>query len=83
MVTAVDASESAGAGPGKCGRPWLAERVKFLSSDWFSALPAGGLFELIVANPPYLSAEETAQAAPEVRGFEPVRVDRGRQGSTN
>jgi release factor glutamine methyltransferase len=73
MVTAVDSSESALAlARENAAALGLAERVKFLSSDWFSTLPAGGLFELIVANPPYLSAEETAQAAPEVRDFEPV-----------
>jgi release factor glutamine methyltransferase len=73
VVTAVDTSESALALARENGATLsLAERVKFLSSNWFSALPAGGLFELIVANPPYLSAEETAQAAPEVREFEPV-----------
>jgi release factor glutamine methyltransferase len=48
----------------------LAGRITFLQSDWFSTVPAGK-FELIVANPPYLSAEETAQAPLEVRGFEP------------
>ena len=50
----------------------LAERVSFLKSDWFEALPAGASFDLIVANPPYLTAAETAQAAPEVRAHEPV-----------
>ncbi|HSY53466.1 MAG TPA: peptide chain release factor N(5)-glutamine methyltransferase [Opitutaceae bacterium] len=73
VVTAVDASENALALAGEnADALGLAERVKFFRSDWFSALPAGGLFELIAANPPYLSAEETAQAAPEVREFEPV-----------
>jgi release factor glutamine methyltransferase len=73
VVTAVDASEGALALAGENAVALgLAERVKFLQSDWYSALPAGGLFELIVANPPYLSAGETAQAAPEVREFEPA-----------
>jgi release factor glutamine methyltransferase len=49
----------------------LAERVRFVRSDWFAALPAGERFDLIVANPPYLSEEETAAAPPEVRDFEP------------
>jgi len=73
VVMAVDSSESALAlARENAAALGLAERVKFLISDWFSALPAGGLFELVVANPPYLSADETAQAAPEVRDFEPV-----------
>jgi len=50
----------------------LTERVEFIRSDWWSALPEGAQFELIVANPPYLSQEETAEAAPEVRQFEPA-----------
>ena len=72
-ITAVDISEEALAlareNATTCG---LAERVTLLTSRWLDALPAGANFELIVANPPYLSAEETAQAAPEVRGFEPA-----------
>jgi len=35
-------------------------------------LPPGARFGLIVANPPYLSADEVAQAAPEVRAHEPM-----------
>jgi len=75
LVTAVDQSEGALALAGENAVALgLADRVKFLRSDWFSVLPAGGFFELIVANPPYLSAEETAQAAPEVREFEPAKA---------
>jgi release factor glutamine methyltransferase len=50
----------------------LAERVKFLESDWFSALARDEKFHLIVANPPYLSDAETKEAPIEVRDFEPV-----------
>lgn len=49
----------------------FAGRLAWATSDWFAALPATQ-FDLIVSNPPYLSAEETAQAPPEVRGFEPL-----------
>jgi release factor glutamine methyltransferase len=49
----------------------LAERVEFLASDWFSAVPAGRKFQLIVANPPYLSEGEVAEAQPEVKDHEP------------
>lgn len=48
----------------------LEGRVSFLESDWFGAVP-GVAFEVVVSNPPYLSDEETAQTAPEVRDFEP------------
>lgn len=50
----------------------LAERVNFLHSNWFSAVSVEARFELMVANPPYLSAAETAETAPEVKGHEPM-----------
>lgn len=49
----------------------LSERVTFLESNWFSAVPAGEVFDLIVANPPYLSGSEVQETAPEVQKFEP------------
>ncbi len=49
----------------------LAERVRFLESDWFAALPREEKFELIISNPPYLTEAETEEAQPEVRDFEP------------
>jgi len=71
-VTAVDKSEEALAlareNAEACA---LAGRVKFMSSDWFAGLPAGEKFDLVVANPPYLSDEETAATQPEVKDFEP------------
>jgi release factor glutamine methyltransferase len=72
FVTAVDKSEDALAlakeNAAACG---LAERVTFLVSDWFSAVPKTERFQLIVSNPPYLSDEETRATQPEVREFEP------------
>ena len=50
----------------------LAGRTRLLCSDWFAALEPGARFDLIVANPPYLSEQETAAAMPEVRGHEPL-----------
>ncbi|MBI5766213.1 MAG: peptide chain release factor N(5)-glutamine methyltransferase [Verrucomicrobia bacterium] len=49
----------------------LDDRVRWIESDWFAALVREAAFDLIVANPPYLSAAETAQTAPEVHRFEP------------
>lgn len=44
--------------------------VEWIESDWFDALK-GRRFDLIVANPPYLTGEEWATAQPEVRDHEP------------
>ena len=71
-VTAVDCSaEALSLARENEGAAGLGGRVIFLQSDWFSGVPAE-TFELIVGNPPYLSAAETAETAPEVRGHEPA-----------
>ena len=73
VVTAVDVSDDALAlARENAAATGLAERVTLVRSNWFGQLAAAARFELIVANPPYLSAEETAQASPEVREHEPV-----------
>jgi release factor glutamine methyltransferase len=47
-------------------------QVQFFAGDWFGALPAGQTaFDLIVSNPPYITAEEMLGLSPEVRDFEP------------
>ena len=50
-------------------RHHVAERVEFVETSYLDA--AGGPFDLIVANPPYVSEAEYAALAPEVRDFEP------------
>lgn len=45
------------------------KNVSLLHSDWFSNV--SGRFDLIAANPPYLSEEELLSAEPEVRQFDP------------
>lgn len=47
----------------------LGERSRFLQSDWFSNVE--GVFDLIVANPPYIAAAEMQGLDPEVRDWEP------------
>lgn len=44
-------------------------RVTFLVSDWFASVT--GHFDLIVSNPPYITAAEMAELQPEVRDWEP------------
>ncbi len=71
-VTAVDKSEEALALARENSETTaLTGRVRFICSDWFSALALGEKFQLIVANPPYLSDEEMNAAEPEVKAFEP------------
>jgi release factor glutamine methyltransferase len=74
-VTAVDVSEEALAlAAENAAANGMGGRVTFVRADWFDGVPGGEAFDLIVANPPYLSEEETAQAAPEVRDFEPAHA---------
>ena len=81
-VTAVDVSADALAlAAENAGRLGLAGRLRLLASDWFAGLAAGERFDLIVANPPYLSDTETAAAPPEVREHEPrVALSAGADG---
>ncbi|MEO0912250.1 MAG: HemK family protein methyltransferase, partial [Pseudomonadota bacterium] len=44
-------------------------RATFLISDWFAAVE--GAFDLILSNPPYISASEMAELSPDVRDWEP------------
>lgn len=73
-VTAVDISPDALAIAGRNAAKFqLTERVKFLESDLFAALPAElrGSCDLIVANPPYVDPDIKNTLAPEVRDHEP------------
>lgn len=49
----------------------LAARVQFARMSWAEAV--SGPFDLIVSNPPYLSADDMAQLSPEVR-YDPERA---------
>jgi release factor glutamine methyltransferase len=41
-------------------------------SRWYESVARDRPYDLVVSNPPYLTAEETAAAEPEVRVHEPV-----------
>ncbi|MCX6942012.1 MAG: peptide chain release factor N(5)-glutamine methyltransferase [Verrucomicrobia bacterium] len=74
-VTAIDFSEDALAlARENAIATGLQDRVVFTRSDWFAGLAAEARFDVMVANPPYLSAEETAETAPEVRANEPAKA---------
>jgi release factor glutamine methyltransferase len=71
-VTALDLSADAVALARENARSLaLEDRVSILQSDWFDQIAVAAKFELIVANPPYLSEQETASTLTEVRDFEP------------
>ena len=73
LVTAVDKSEDALVlARENAEANGLSARVRCVQADWFSGFVAGEQFELIVANPPYLSDQEVLAAQPEVKDFEPT-----------
>jgi len=72
-VTAIEAGEEtlalARANAGSLG---LTDRIQFLAARWPEVFATKlGKFNVVVSNPPYLSEEEWAAAAPEVRDWEP------------
>ncbi len=75
-VYAVDASEAALAWARRNGEALAALRVEFAHGDGYALLAQRarehGAFDLVVANPPYVGREETADLAPEVRDHEPA-----------
>lgn len=57
------------------------DRIAFLQSDGFKALPAENLFGLIVSNPPYIPTAEIETLQPEVKDHDPrMALDGGSDG---
>jgi release factor glutamine methyltransferase len=50
-------------------RHGVADRARFIAADWLDAVD--GEFDLIVANPPYLAADEMGRVAPAVALYDP------------
>jgi release factor glutamine methyltransferase len=73
VVHAVDVSEAALAvARSNARRLGLADRVAFHQGDLLGPLHSfEGALDLVLANPPYVAAEELAALAPEVRDHEP------------
>jgi release factor glutamine methyltransferase len=82
-VTAIDVSEdSLALARENAVALGLDGRLRLLRSDWFAALEPDARFDLIVANPPYLSESEAAATLPEVREHEPrAALSPGRVGT--
>lgn len=67
-ITAVDISTAALAVARENSQQMeVADRVRFICGDMFSALTNEEKYHLIVSNPPYISKEEYAELAPEVK----------------
>ncbi|MBK7251236.1 MAG: peptide chain release factor N(5)-glutamine methyltransferase [Gammaproteobacteria bacterium] len=65
-ITATDASDDALAVAQTNARELGLGRVRFLQGSWFEPV-AGGRFELIVSNPPYVDAGDAVLGTPELR----------------
>ncbi len=55
-------------------RTGLSRRLHLLRGDWDESLSPGGLFDLVVSNPPYIPSREIDHLMEEVRLFEPRRA---------
>ena len=76
----IDHSESAlGAARGNLESLGLAERAQLVHGDWNAAF--GQTFDLVIANPPYISSKEIPALAREVREHDPhLALDGGADG---
>jgi release factor glutamine methyltransferase len=71
-VTAIDISPAALAVAKENARQHgVGERIEFIESDLFAAVPPERRFDFIVSNPPYVTAAELEHLAVDVRKFEP------------
>jgi release factor glutamine methyltransferase len=72
QVTAVDISPAALAvARENAAAHGVAEKIEFVESDLFAALPAERKFDVIASNPPYIPAAEYATLPAGVRDYEP------------
>jgi release factor glutamine methyltransferase len=71
-----EALETAQANACKLG---VADRARLQEADWLEGV--SGSFQIVTANPPYLSDEEIAQLAPEAGAYDPrLALDGGHDG---
>jgi len=74
-VTAIDVDPAALA-VARCNaaKHEVDDRITFLESDLYDAIPPDQTFAFVVSNPPYVSAAEYARLDPEVKDQEPKRA---------
>ncbi|MDH4320600.1 MAG: peptide chain release factor N(5)-glutamine methyltransferase [Desulfobulbaceae bacterium] len=72
MVYSLDRSRGALAVASRNARRHrVAERIRFINSDWYGGLASEPCFDLVVTNPPYVAGSVRATLQPEVRLHEP------------
>ncbi|MCS7336774.1 MAG: peptide chain release factor N(5)-glutamine methyltransferase [Verrucomicrobiae bacterium] len=81
-VWAIDCSEAAlGVAKLNAERHGVLDRIRFVASDGFDALPAELRLDLIISNPPYIPSSQIERLQPEVRDYEPRQaLDGGHDG---
>ncbi len=82
-VTAVDISPAALAvARENAEKHGVADRIKFVESNLFAAVPADRQFDFIVSNPPYIKTAEMEELAVDVRKYEPrIALEAGPRGT--
>jgi release factor glutamine methyltransferase len=82
-VTAVEVSPPAlSVAKDNAHRHGVADRIEFIESDLFAAVPADRQFDFIVSNPPYVTTSEMDTLARDVRKFEPrMALEAGPRGT--
>jgi release factor glutamine methyltransferase len=82
-VTAIDISrEALAVARRNAERHNVAERIVFVESDLFAAVPVDARFDYIVSNPPYVSNSEMQQLPLDVRDYEPeIALRAGEKGT--
>ena len=58
----------------------VAERLQFVRSDLYSALPRDAVFDVIISNPPYIPSADIAGLAADVRREPRLALDGGADG---
>ena len=58
----------------------VAQRLKFVRSDLYAALPQGSKFDIIISNPPYIPSADIAGLAADVRREPRLALDGGADG---
>ena len=83
-VTAIDLSPAAlEVARRNAERHQVADRVTFIESNLFAAVPGEARFDAVVSNPPYVSTTEMANLPPDVKDYEPrIALEAGNEGTT-